>query len=136
MSEKPTPRPTAETREFWEACNRSELLYQRCVGCGVVQSYPRAVCTGCHGGDLEYLPSAKRGRIATYTIVHRAPTAAFKADVPYALALVDLDEGFRLMMNVVDCEPERLEIGMAVRIVFEQRGPDNQQIPQAAPVEG
>ena len=127
--EKPIPKPTMETAPFWEGCARGELLFQKCRACGHVQFYPRSRCTGCHGQELTWEQSAGRGTIQTFTHVHRAPSEAFKPDVPYVLALVDLDEGFRMMLNVVNSNPDSLVIGTPVRIVFEPRG--DQMLPQA-----
>lgn len=127
--DKPIPRPTAETAPFWEGCRRGELLYQRCRACGHAQFYPRSLCAACSATDLEWLPSSKRGTIHSFTVVQRAPTEAFKADVPYVLALVDLEEGFRMMLNVLGASPDQVRIGQPVRIVFEARG--EERLPQA-----
>ncbi len=127
--DKPAPKPTSETVPFWEGCNRSELLFQKCRGCGHVQFYPRTRCTQCHGDALTWERSEGRGTLHTFTVVHRAPTEAFKPDLPYVLALVDMAEGFRMMMNVVNCDPESIQIGTPVSITFERRG--EQMIPQA-----
>ena len=135
--DKPIPHATAETQPFWEGCRRGELLYQRCRACGHAQFYPRTLCTACLGSDLEWLRSGGRGTVHAFTVVMRAPSEAFKADVPYVLALVDLEEGFRMMLNVrgadPDWGPDALRIGQPVRIVFEERG--GQMLPQAE-VEG
>ncbi|HMK66854.1 MAG TPA: Zn-ribbon domain-containing OB-fold protein [Thermodesulfobacteriota bacterium] len=130
---KPIPRPNADTRLFWEACNREELVYQYCPACNRVQFYPRACCTQCGGSSLEWRKSAGLGSIYTFTINFRAPSPAFAPEVPYVIALVDLDEGFRLMLNVLDCHSEMVRIGQRVRIVYEVR--DGQKIPQAVPAE-
>jgi uncharacterized OB-fold protein len=131
MTGKPSPKPNADTAEFWAACNRGELTYQVCGDCGHVQFYPRALCTACQSGRLEWRTSAGRGEVHTFTVNHRAPNEAFRQDAPYVIALVDLDEGFRMMMNVLDCPAEQVAIGMRVKVVFEDR--DGQKIPQAAP---
>jgi len=86
----------------------------------------------CEGRVLDWRDAALAGTVHSFTIVHRAPTPAFRADAPYVLALIDLEDGFRMMMNVVDCDPESVRIGMVVRIVFENR--DGQCLPQATPV--
>lgn len=87
-----------------------------------MQRIPRAVCTHCHGRALQWRDSAGQGVVLSHTTVRRAPTPAFKADTPYAIALVDLDEGFRLMVNVRGGAGAPLAIGARVRIVFEARG--------------
>ena len=135
MSEaKPAPRPNADSAPYWEACNRGELIYQACTACGHVQFYPRALCAACQSRALEWRRSAGKGSVHTFTVNHRAPTAAFADDAPYVIALVDMDEGFRLMLNMLNCSVEEVAIGMRVRITFEPRGPNGEQkIPQAEP---
>lgn len=131
MSGKPIPEANADTRPFWDACNRGELQVQQCRACGHRQFYPRGLCQRCKSEDLAWQPAEPRGHVYSFTIVHRAPTLAFRADVPYVIALVDLEAGVRMMMNVVNCDPESVAIGMPVNIVFEQRG--EQAVPQAEP---
>jgi uncharacterized OB-fold protein len=119
---KPVPRISAEARPYWDGCRAGELRYQACRGCKRVQFYPRALCAGCGGIDLEWRRSAGAGVVHAVTVVYRAPSEPFRGDVPYAVALVDLDEGFRMMANVVGGDPERVAIGDRVRVVFEARG--------------
>lgn len=119
---KPLPKPTAETLPFWQACAQGRLVYQRCDACGRAQFPPRGHCASCHAAPLAWRESARVGTVHSHTTVQRAPTAAFKADVPYAIALVDLDEGFRMMTNVRGAPPDAVRIGARVRIVFEDTG--------------
>ncbi len=132
MEPKPVPIPNADTRPFWEACNREELIYQHCVSCGKAQFYPRAVCAACGASSLEWRTSRGLGTIHTFTVNYRPPSPAFVPDAPYVIALVDIDEGFRMMLNIKECPLEAVRIGMRVKVVFESRG--NQKIPQAAPM--
>ncbi|WP_454695877.1 Zn-ribbon domain-containing OB-fold protein [Achromobacter aegrifaciens] len=122
--EKPSIRPTAETRPFWDGCRGGKLRYQTCADCGAVQRIPRSVCTHCHGLRLDWNESAGLGTVLSHTTVHRAPTPAFKTETPYVIALVDLDEGFRLMVNTRGGANPPLAIGQRVRIGFEPRGDD------------
>lgn len=131
MVAKPVPRPNADTRPYWEACNEERLLYQKCGACGHNQFYPRSICAKCGSGEPTWTEARPSGAVHSFTVVERAPSEAFKPDVPYVLALVDMADGYRMMMNVVDCDPAAVEIGMAVRIVFEDR--DGQKLPQATP---
>jgi uncharacterized OB-fold protein len=121
-SAKPVPQPTPESQPFWDGCRRGELLYQRCPSCGRAQFYPRPACAGCGGETLEWRRSDGRGTVHAVTVVYRPPTAAFKLDVPYAVALVDLDEGFRMMANIIGADPEAIAIGDRVSVTFERRG--------------
>lgn len=122
MDDKPVPTISAETKTFWDGCRAGELRYQRCTGCGRVQFYPRVLCAGCGGVDLAWQRSRGEGTVHAVTLVYRAPSAAFKADLPYAVALVDVDEGFRMMANIVGGDPTHVAIGDRVRVVFERRG--------------
>lgn len=92
--------------------------------------YPRTRCAHCGAARLDWLASARKGSVATFTVVHRAPSAGFRAEVPYVLALVDLDEQFRMMVNVRTPAPEAVRIGQRVEIVFE-RQPGGIALPQA-----
>lgn len=131
MSGKPVPTPNADTKPFWDACGEERLVVQTCRSCGHTQFYPRALCVKCESRDLDWREAEPKGTVHSFTIVHRAPTPAFREDSPYVLALIDLEDGFRMMMNIVNCDPETVSIGMKVGIVFEDR--DGQKLPQAAP---
>lgn len=113
------PRPTPETKAYWEGCRNHELLLQRCGQCNEMQFYPRVVCAKCMSDDLEWVKASGRGKIVTLTIVRRAVSEAYAADVPYVVALVKLDEGPTMMSNIVQCSPEKLEIGSSVQVLFE-----------------
>lgn len=112
----PLPRPTALSRPHWEACRDGRLLVQRCADCGAYVFVPQPLCTRCTGARLEWVESAGRGSLYSYTVVHRPQRPEFA--VPYVVAIVELDEGFFLLTNLVDCLPERIEIGMRVEVAF------------------
>lgn len=113
---RPLPHPTAETRPFWEGCAEGRLRYQQCARCASVQLIPRSLCSACQASELAWKESAALGRILSFTTVHRAPTPAFREEVPYVIAIVDIDEGFRLMVNVKDGARQPLAIGQPLRI--------------------
>ncbi|MEX1035500.1 MAG: Zn-ribbon domain-containing OB-fold protein [Sneathiella sp.] len=129
MTGKPVPTPNPDSVEFWNACNQEKFLIQICGSCGKNQFYPRAICKHCHGNDLKWQQVSGRGKVKTFTIVHHAPSAAFREDLPYVLALIDLEEGVRAMMNVIGCDIADVHIGMDIELTFETRG--EQKIPQA-----
>jgi len=119
---RPFPHPTPETQPFWDGCAQHELRFQRCAHCGDTQLIPRALCAACHRDDgLHWHVSQGWGRVLSFTQVHRAPTPAFKAEVPYTIALVDMAEGFRLMVNVHGGAGVAIAIGDPVRIGFRQQ---------------
>ena len=115
----PLPDITPESRPFWEGCRRHELLLQRCRACGTLQHYPRGVCARCWGTALDWVPSAGRGTVYTFTVVHRSQTPGFKERVPYVLAYVQLAEGVQVLTNLVGCDPAAVTVDMPVQVAFE-----------------
>ncbi len=127
------PRPTPETEVYWQGCRKHELLLQRCTQCNEFQFYPRIICTNCTSENLEWVKATGRGRVLTFTIVRRAVSEAYAADVPYVIALIQLDEGPKMMSNVVQCDPETLVVGSPVQVVFEDWS-DEISVPQFRPI--
>jgi uncharacterized OB-fold protein len=113
------PVPTAETAEFWEGCSRHELLIQRCADCAAYQFYPRIMCVVCSGRALQMVRASGRGVLKSFTIVRRAVSEAYAAEVPYVVALIELEEGPTLMSNVIGCVVDEVCIGMPVEVVFD-----------------
>lgn len=121
---KPLPVPNEDTRAYWDGCRRHELLLQRCGSCGALQFYPRAICSACLSQDLSWQKATGFGTVYSYTIVHRPPSPAFAPQVPYVVALIDLDEGVRMMSHVVDCPPDQVAIGQRVQVAFRDETPE------------
>jgi hypothetical protein len=121
----PLPVPTPETRPFWEAARRHELSVQRCRACGRHFFDPRVVCPHCLADDVEWRRVSGRGTVHTFTVVHRGQRN-FPLPAPYVIAIVELDEGPRLMTNLVGIEPDpaKIRIGLSVEVVFEDVSPD------------
>ena len=119
MNERPLPRLDEESRGFWEAARRHELVVQRCRSCGAFRYHPRAVCPACLSDDTEWVRASGRGEIYTFTVTRQNQAPAFAARVPYVLAYVLLDEGVQVLTNIVDCDPEAVRIGMPVEVTFE-----------------
>lgn len=113
------PHPSPETAVYWEGCRKHELRIQRCADCGQYQFYPRIICTRCMSLRIEWVTAAGRGEVLSFTIITRPVSEAYAADIPYVVALIQLEEGPVMMSNVVNCEPESVEIGMPVEVVFE-----------------
>ena len=133
--EKPIPKPDRETRPFWEGAKQQKLLIQHCLDCGAYQFYPQAHCRGCLSDRLDWVESKGTGCVYSYSVVHRAPSAAFDKDAPYTVALIDLPEGCRMLSNVVEVGPEEVRIGMEVEVVFEEITPEI-SLPKFRPVQG
>lgn len=116
---KALPPVSPESLEYWEGCRDGELRLQRCRDCGHVQFYPRLLCSACAGEALEWQQASGAGIVKSFTIIRRAVSAAYEADAPYVVALIELAEGPTMMSNVVGCDPESVAIGMPVRLDFE-----------------
>jgi hypothetical protein len=116
---KPLPVLEGLTQEFYAWCKRRELRFQRCGDCGAWRHVPREMCAACGSWRWEWARSTGRGRLFTWTVVARPLHPAFVDDVPIAPAVIEMDEGVRLVSLVVDCPPDGLEIGMPVEVVFE-----------------
>ena len=122
--QKPLPPIDDDTRAYWAGLARGELLLQHCRDCGYVQVYQPALCGRCLGARVEHRPASGRGRVYSFSTVHRAPSAEFKEDVPYTVVLVELVEGPRMISTLVDAPPETVRIGQAVEIVYDRVSPE------------
>lgn len=111
----------SDSRPFWEGLAQGELRIQRCVTCAKAVFYPRSICPYCHCDQLEWIVTSGKGTIYTYTVVHQA-FGAFVEDVPFVVALVELEEGVRMMSRIVDAPRERVTIGAPVRVTFAGAG--------------
>jgi uncharacterized protein len=111
----PVPNPSPWSRPYWEGLTRGELLFQRCADCGGATCNPAPICAHCASDRLGWERSAGQGEIYSWTVIWRPQTPAFR--VPYAAAIVDLDEGFQMLANVVGCRPSELAVGQ--RVAFE-----------------
>lgn len=134
---KAAPHPTPETAPYWEAANRRELRIQYCNPCGSHYFYPRAACPRCGSSDVTWVAASGRARLHTYVINHRA-APGFEEDGPYAIAVVELEEGPRMMANIVGVPntPEDLQLDMELEVRFEPRGKDGEQlVPVFAPAQ-
>ena len=121
---KPLPRIDEESRGFWEALARHELYFQRCRDCGTKRFYPRAVCPTCLSSATEWVRASGRGSVYSFSVTHQNQAPGFREELPYVLAIVELEEGVRLMTNVVACAPDTVRIGMAVEVVFDDVTPE------------
>jgi uncharacterized OB-fold protein len=125
MPKRPLPEATPETREYWEGTRRGELRIQRCTSCGKAYFFPRPFCPFCASKDVEWFTATGRGTLYSYVISHR-PAYGFQDWTPYVIAIVQLEEGPRMMTNIVGVEPtpENLPIDLPVEVTFEQQNDD------------
>lgn len=116
----PLPGRDGFAGAFYEGCRRGELRFQRCTACGAWRHVPRELCAACGSTAFEWSPSSGRGRVFTYTIVRRAMHPGFAERVPYAPAVIELEEGVRMLSEVVGCPVEELQVDLPVEVVFQE----------------
>ena len=121
-----TPLPVMEgfSKEFYTWCKQRELRFQRCGACGTWRHVPREMCAACGSWEWAWTRSSGRGTVFTWTVIARALHPAFQHATPYAPAVIEMDEGVRLLSQLVDCAPDQLQVGMPVEVVFEDVTPE------------
>ncbi len=133
---KPLPQPTLISQPFWDAARERRLSIQRCAACNRYVFYPRPLCPYCGATDLAWTDVSGRGTLYSYTIARRPTARPFEPDVPYVIAIVELEEGPRMVTNIVDVEqtPEALVLDMALDVTFERLS-DEISLPVFRPAE-
>ncbi len=125
------PEVYPEHEAYWEASAEGKLLVKLCESCGEYHYYPRVVCPHCRSDQTSWVEANGTGSIYTYSVMRRG--------VPYAIAFVELDEGPKMMTNIVDCDLDTVHINQKVKVVFKRSGDPDQSgpyIPCFTPVEG
>jgi hypothetical protein len=117
LSARALPAPDNAALHYWQSAADGKLVLQRCVDCGEFQFYPRALCAAC-GGETEWVDASGRGTLYTFTIIRQNRSEAFVRLSPYAVGIVELDEGVRMMSNIVGCELDQLEVGMPLEVLL------------------
>jgi len=112
------PVPDFETQPFWDGCREGRFRVRHCNACGRDHFYPRPFCPACWSADVEWRDAAGTGTLYTYSIVRQNDLPPFPERVPYVAAIVELDEGPRVMTNIEGCDFDALEIGMPVRVDY------------------
>lgn len=121
---KPLPQVSAEMAPFFAAARRHELVVQRCGGCGTHRFPARDLCSRCLSREVSWVPVSGRGTVFSVAVMHQVYHPGFAAEVPYAVVVVELEEGARLLSNVVDCPVRDIRIGMPVEVVFDDVTPE------------
>jgi uncharacterized OB-fold protein len=121
---KSLPRGEDYNGEFYQFCQQHELRFQRCTACGTWRHMPRESCPACGAFDWTWERSSGKGRVYSWTVIHRALHPGFAADVPYAAVIVELAEGVRMVSQVVGLPPEKLRLDLPVEVVFDDVTPE------------
>jgi enoyl-CoA hydratase len=127
---KPHPQPEGLSAEFYAYCSRGELRFQHCLSCGAWRHVPRETCAECASTEFEWAASTGRGNVFTWTDIERPLHPAFNGDAPYAPAVIEMDEGVRIVSQVIDCLPGELSIGMRVEVAFDHPNGDGATLPK------
>ncbi|MEM5274444.1 Zn-ribbon domain-containing OB-fold protein [Cupriavidus taiwanensis] len=125
----PKPVANADSQVYWDAARARRLVIRRCKACGEFHFMPRYLCPSCWSDELEWIDAAGTGRVHSFSVIRRASDPAFAARVPYVIALIELDEGPRMMANILGDDALAVGVGDAVKVTFEDRG-DGALIPQ------
>jgi uncharacterized OB-fold protein len=116
---RPIPEVDAQLAPYFAAAKDGRLVVQRCGGCGLLRFPPRELCSGCLAIAFEWVPVSGRGEVFSYNVMHQIYHPAFASEVPYAVVVVKLAEGPKMISNLVDCPVGEIRIGMPVAVVFE-----------------
>lgn len=123
MSEPlPLPVSNPDSAPYWNGAREDRLMIRKCRTCSKLHFMPRHLCPSCWSDDLEWIEASGRGTVHSFTVIRRAPMESFAPRVPYVVALIDLEEGPRMMTNVVGADALETRIGDAVSACFEDRG--------------
>jgi len=118
---KPLPVADPDSAPFWQGCRERRLMIQHCAACGRNQFPASSICFHCDSPDISWIEASGRGRVFSWIVVrHPVPKPVYAADVPYVVALVELDEGVRMPSNIVGCVPEDVTADMPVKVTFRQ----------------
>jgi uncharacterized OB-fold protein len=128
---KPLPQATSWSKPFWDGVRNRELLIQRCADCRRAIFFPKLFCPFCLSRNVSWERASGRGRIYSFTVVTNNAPSPFLDQLPLIVAIITLDEGVRLMSNIVQCDPEQLHCDQPVEVVFDPLGPG---LPQFRPV--
>ena len=115
------PAPDPSTDEWWTAAADGRLLVKRCRACRRAHHYPRPFCPHCWSDDVDWEPASGRGTVYTFSTVRVNDLPPFAERVPYTVAIVELDEGPRVMTTIVECDPDDVHVGMPVEVTWERQ---------------
>jgi len=122
--DRPLPGSTPRMRPFWAAAGQERLTIQRCSQCGKKHFPPVAICSGCLRDTLDWIDASGHGTVFSFVVMHHVYHPYFADKVPYVVASVKLEEGPRIISNVIGCDASDVEIGMGVEVTFERAEPE------------
>ena len=117
--DKPLPVINEDTAPYWEYCRKHELRMQKCQQCGYIRFPASIVCPKCHSLEAEWTKLSGKGRVYSFIVYHQVYHPSYKDDIPYAVAIIQLDEGPRMESNITDCKMEDIKIDMPVQVYFD-----------------
>jgi uncharacterized OB-fold protein len=129
--QRPAPIVTEDSASFWDAADEGRLVAQRCAVCGRLRHPPRPMCPECRSLEVELATLSGRGVVYSYALLHHPQHPSF--EYPVLAALIDLDEGIRVVSNLVGIEPDDIRIGLSVQVEFVATDGDH-QVPVFRPV--
>jgi uncharacterized OB-fold protein len=124
---RPLPNPiTPEAQPYWDGLKENKLMLPKCDDCGKPFFYPRVLCPNCHSRNISWMQASGRGKLYSFQIAHRSLNRAFKVELPCVLAMIELEEGPRVMSNLINIEPDPnvVKCHMPVEVVFEKQNDD------------
>lgn len=121
---KPLPKPVKWSLPFWEGAKEHKLLLKRCTSCGHIDHPPYLYCTECMADQHEWIEAAGKAVLYAYAVNEYGVPFPFMPDLPYVVALIDLEEGPRMISNIVGCNPKDLRNGMDLEVVFDDVSPE------------
>lgn len=125
-------RTNLETKPFWDATAQGKLMLKRCDQCSTVIWYPRGICPACGSLETSWFEASGKGIVYSCTVTHKGQ-GAYRDSGPFVLAYVELEEGPRLMTNIVGADPNTIHIGQAVQVVFHDTG-QGSAVPRFRPI--
>ena len=135
MSTGLIPPTSALSRPYWDAARRGELHLQRCAACGERPFPPRTHCPQCGSGSLEWSAMSGRATVYTFTVARRPPHPVFASRCPFVVAVLELEEGPRMISNVIDVDPDAMHVGMAVEVAFDPLDDSHVMLPVFRPAD-
>lgn len=118
----PLPVPDSDTQPFWDGCQEDRFLLPRCSACATSRWPPGPICPSCQCADTDWVETSGRGSLYSWVVVTHPVDDVLVDQIPYVVGMIELEEGVRVVGNVLGCEPDEVYDGMPVRVVFEEMG--------------